>query len=91
MDVKQIRLISPEPVLAEILAKRKPILISDVGWKWIVSWIAEIGSIMRSRDYIAFNIAYMASYMVLDMAFAVMSKLGFTEKFSILKRLVGRH
>lgn len=88
--IQEIRFISPEPVLAEILSKHKPILISEAGWKWIVQWIADIGVIMRSRDYIAFNIAYTLSYALMEGVFTVFSKLGIAEKVGLLKRWTGR-
>lgn len=73
---QEIRFISPEPVLAEILSKHKPILISETGWNWIVGWIATIGTIMRSRDYIAFNISYIISMVGMSKFMDLLDKLG---------------
>ena len=85
--VHELRIISPEPVLAQLLASRKPILIGEKGYYWVVSWIATIGSIMRSREYIAYNLAYLASYVVMDLVFATL-KVG--EKIEMLKRWLGK-
>jgi len=84
-DVTQIRFISPEPVLAEILAVHKPILLSETGWKWIVSWIADVGVVMRSRDFIVFNLAYLASMIMMEGVMTVMNKF-IGEKLQLFKR-----
>lgn len=55
--VTEIRLVSPEPVLAEILRRRKPILMGEAGYYWLVDWIESIGRILRNRDMIAYSVA----------------------------------
>ena len=47
----KIRVIAPYPTLAVILSQHKPLLISEEGWDYIVSWVADIGAVIRSRAY----------------------------------------
>lgn len=89
-EEKEIRIISSEPVLAEILRYRKPIFISQEGWDWIVDWIATIGSIMRSREYIAYNLAYSISYLVFYGIVEIIDALGFKGLSELLLKLRGR-
>ena len=83
---EELRIISPEPVLAHLLASRKPVLIGEKGYYWLVSWVATIGSIMRSREYIAYNLAYLASYAVMSLVFSTF-KIG--DKLQMMKRWLG--
>ncbi len=56
-EKEQIRFINPRPVLALILAKREPKVIPKELNDWAIQWVADIGSIMRSRDYMAYTAA----------------------------------
>ena len=56
-----IRLINPNPRLAYFLAQRGPKVLSDESYEWIVEWVADIGTIMRSRSFMAYGIASIIS------------------------------
>jgi len=56
-EEKPLRFISPNPVLALILAKREPKVIPKELNDWAIQWVADIGMIMRSRDYMAYTAA----------------------------------
>jgi len=47
---ERIRFISPEPVLAQALRKRKPVILSEAGYKYVVDWVEDVGRVLRSRD-----------------------------------------
>lgn len=55
--IVEIRFISPEPVLAKVLRQRKPLIIGEAGYYWIVDWVESIGKILRNRDMIAYSVA----------------------------------
>jgi len=55
---EQIRFISPEPKLALILAKREKTILSKELYDYAVGWIADVGTIMRSREYMASMLAF---------------------------------
>ena len=80
----ELRIISPKPVLAEILAQRKPLLIGEEGYYWLVDWIARIGTILRNRDTIAYTIANMILNAGITVGFELTS-----EYVPILRRLRG--
>ncbi len=75
MRPQEIGLISREPVLAEILARRRPILIGEEGYMWLVGWVADVGRILRSRETIAYTIAYTVLNMGLYAALELASRL----------------
>lgn len=56
-----IRLINPNPRLAQFLAERGPKALSDESYEWIVEWIADVGTIMRSRSFMAYGVASIIS------------------------------
>jgi len=51
------RIISPVPKLSLKLFEREPQIIPKEAYNWSVRWINDIGTIMRSRSFLAFNIA----------------------------------
>jgi len=71
----RIRVIAPYPVLAKILAKHKPILISKEGWDYIVNWVADVGTVMRSREYMVSVIVSVITQAFLGTLTAVASKV----------------
>ena len=89
VKVSEIRFISPEPVLAEILAAYQPRIMSKALWRWFVNWVRDIGTIMRSREYIAYNIAYIASYVVLSGLVTVVETLVGT-RLTLVRKWVTR-
>jgi len=79
----EIRLISPEPLLAKLLRRRAPRIISREGWDWSVDWVQEVGIVMRDRGFIAYTIASTASYgffILISELFPVSRKLGILSK-----------
>ena len=82
----EIGFISREPVLAKILASRKPIILGEEGYMWIVDWIATIGSIIRSRENIAGMIVGTIDSLALQ---AFLSLLSVTALGEVIARLLG--
>ena len=56
-EEKPLRFVSPNPILALILAKREPKVIPRELNDWAIQWVADIGLIMRSREYMAYTFA----------------------------------
>jgi len=56
-EEKPLRFISPEPQLALLLIKREPKIMPRDLNDWAIQWVADVGSIMRSRDYMAYTFA----------------------------------
>ncbi|GAH73220.1 unnamed protein product, partial [marine sediment metagenome] len=56
-EEKPLRFVSPNPILALILAKREPKVIPRELNDWAIQWVADIGLIMRSREYMAYTAA----------------------------------
>ena len=56
-----IRLINPNPKLAQFLVERGPKMLSDESYEWIVEWVADIGTIVRSRSFMAYGVASLIS------------------------------
>ena len=80
---EKIRLISPEPLLANLLRRREPRVVSREGWDWGVDWVQEVGVVMRDRAFIAYTIASTASYgvlLVISELFPVSRRLGILSK-----------
>ena len=80
---EKMRLISPKPLLADLLRRRKPRIISREGWDWSVDWVQDVGIVMRDRGFIAYTIASTASYgvfILLSELFPVSRKLGILSK-----------
>lgn len=73
-----IQFISPDPLLANILRRREPIVVSREGWDWGVDWVQEVGVVMRDRGFISYTIASTASYSVI---------LAISELFPVSRRL----
>lgn len=74
-----IGLISREPVLAKILASRRPLLIGQEGYNYIVSMIATVGTILRSREHLIGLIVGTIDSMALSAVFSVLSKTALGE------------
>ncbi len=79
VEREKIRLISPEPLLANLLRRREPMVLSREGWDWGVDWVQEVGVVMRDRGFIAYTVASTASYgviLAISELFPVSRKLG---------------
>ena len=83
---REVGFISREPVLAEILASRKPLLIGEEGYRWLVQWIADVGRILRARETIAYTVAYTVLNAGMMVLLDTMTRLTGVD----LARLVGR-
>ena len=55
---KPLQLIDPNPRIAKLLEKRKAIVLPDRLYNWATDWVNEVGTIVRSRSFIASNLAY---------------------------------
>jgi len=66
------QILQSRPVIADTLSKRTPLILPSSMYEWAVGWISEIGSTMRSRNFIATNIAYGALGLV---KLAIMPKM----------------
>lgn len=63
------KVISPEPKLAQILHKRDPLILPEETYHWIVDWIEDVGSVMRSREYKVSFMANALTYFTLSRMF----------------------
>ena len=64
-DGVDIRFINPSPRLAQFLAERSLGMLSEEAHEWVVEWIADVGSVVRSRSFMAYTIASLFSGTVL--------------------------
>lgn len=80
---EEIKIISPDPRIAEFLAQRKNTFIPKEVYEFGVSWIRDVGKVMRSREFLVSSVASYASYGII---------LALSEKFPQLKgmRLLSR-
>lgn len=46
----------PNPRLAQFLDKRAGVLSGGVR-EWVTEWVADVGTILRSREFLAYSIA----------------------------------
>jgi len=72
----KVRVIAPYPTVALILSKHKPLLISEEGWDYIISWVADIGSVMRSRAYMVSVAVSLSTQILLTSLLGMMSTSG---------------
>lgn len=56
-DGVDIRFVNPNPRLAQFLSERENIVLSDEAHEWVVEWVADVGTIVRSRSFMAYTIA----------------------------------
>ena len=75
-DVREIRFISPEPVLAKILSARKPLFMSETGYRWLLTWAADVGATIRSRDFMLNLIVSGLTALALDTLASVFEAFG---------------
>lgn len=64
-DGVDIRFINPDPKLALFLAERGNTLLSEEAYEWVVEWTYDVGSVLRSRSFMAYTIASVFSGTVL--------------------------
>lgn len=64
-DGVDIRFINPDPKLARFLSEKSLGLLSEEAHEWVVEWVADIGTIVRSRSFMAYTIASVFSGTVL--------------------------
>ena len=75
-DPRRLRIISDEPVLARLLRKRRPLLIGREGYEWILAWMEDVGIVLRSRENIVLNAAFVANYAILAGIVSLLEALG---------------
>ncbi|MCW4048246.1 MAG: hypothetical protein NWE89_00785 [Candidatus Bathyarchaeota archaeon] len=80
-----LRLISPNPRLAIILAEREPRVISKEINDWAIQWVADVGSIMRSREFLAYTAALYGSMGLMSGLLRLIPDVALLDTF--LKRL----
>ena len=89
-EVKKIRVLSPEPELAKFLRRLEEeirIKVLPPEYRdYVISWIEDVGSIMRSRSYLAGTVALYISYGLVTLPFAVMPEL---KRFNFVARVLG--
>lgn len=59
-----MRFVDPSPKLAQFLAERGPKVLPEIH-EWAVEWIADVGTILRSREFMAYSVASIISGVVL--------------------------
>jgi len=84
-EEKPLRFISPEPQLALLLIKREPKILPRDLHDWSVQWVADIGSIMRSRDYMAYTFALYGGMGIMSSLLRLIPDVALLDGF--LKRL----
>ena len=52
-------IISEDPVLASILSTRKPLVLHEDTYNWVVSWVEDVGRHIRSREFRVSTVAYL--------------------------------
>jgi len=75
---EEIKIISPNPRVAEFLAKRDSLIIPKEVYDFGVSWVRDVGKVMRSREFLVSSVASYASYGII---------LALSEKFPQVKNL----
>lgn len=84
-EEKPLRFVSPKPVLALILAKREPRIIPREINDWAIQWVADIGLIMRSREYMAYTAALYGGMWLMSAFLGLIPDVALLDTF--LKRL----
>lgn len=90
-EERKIRLISPEPTLANLLREleKKGIRIQMIPLEYrnfIVDWIADIGVVMRDRSFMAYSAAMYLSTAVIMLPFELAPSL---KQLPLLTRIFG--
>ena len=90
-EVKKIRLINSEPTLANLLRtleKRgfRIQMIPPEYRDYAISWVEDVGRIMRSRDYLAGTLAMYLSFAIVSVPFELMPTL---KEFRLVARVLG--
>lgn len=84
-EEKPLRFISPEPQLARLLFRREPKIIPRELHDWAVQWVADVGSIMRSREYMAYTVSLYGSMGLMSSLLRLIPDIALIDTF--LKRL----
>ena len=89
-EVKKIRVLSPEPELAKFLRRLEEeikIKVLPPEYRdYVISWIEDVGMIMRSRSYLAGTAALYISYALITLPFTLAPEL---KEFKLLSRVLG--
>lgn len=80
MEKSALRFLSTEPRLAIALAQREKILLPKEFYEYIISWMEDVGTVMRSREFLVSSVSAYASNRILLSA----------SKYSpLIERLIG--
>ena len=89
-EERKIRLISEEPELAKFLRRLEEevkIKVLPPEYRdYVISWIEDVGRIMRSRSYMAGSLALYISYGLVTLPFTLMPGL---KDFKLVARVLG--
>lgn len=86
---EKLRFISPEPKLAMVLRRRRPKLLPEDLYDYTVSWVEDLGTYMRSREYMVSTLASYISYALLLGVASLPAVSRFLEKLPLLRRALG--
>ena len=67
LDKKTIRFVSPEPKIANSLQNVDLRILPEELRNYLISWIQEVGTVMRSRDFMVSSVASYASSGIIAM------------------------
>lgn len=85
-NVRELRIISPEPVLVKVLRARKPILLSETGYEWLLAWVEDVGRVLRSRESMVYNIAMTVNYLAFVAIAGILEAFGAKTLAKFLRR-----
>jgi len=89
-ELRKIRFISEEPKLAQALRRlQKEVKIQVLPPEWLdwgIDWVEDVGTVMRSRSYMAGTVAMYLSYALISVPFTMFPKLG---EFRLLSKVLG--
>ena len=87
---ERLRFISPEPKLAQALRRLEKEIKIEVlppeHREFVLSWIEDVGRIMRSRSYLASTAAMYISMAVISIPFTFIPEL---KRFGLVAKILG--
>lgn len=83
---KDLKFLSPEPRLAIALSKREKILLPKEVYDYVVEWIMEVGTLMRTREYM---VGFVASATSTGILLLLSRYLPMTRRLGIISESLG--
>lgn len=83
---KKIRFIHEEPWVAQRLRERRPFIIPQEYYDWGIDWVEDVGTIMRTRSYMAGTVASYISYGAMLLLFSLLPGM---RRFEFLSKVLG--